>query len=398
MTLILMSRGDMKRYWYTMAVGLGCMAGAQAAPLARLGLPLPLASGDFSPQHIGFSSDNKQLCLTGTNSDPDGRSTAQLLLIDRASNTVSWQKKVPVPDGYSDISPVQCALDAGGVYLLANVNTRSVRSLRQTLAYIYRFDLQGTQTGHKMLNLPGRDHFGAAVAVAHGGVKVAGYLKDEDEDSEYYSMFAVRLDSALAAEPPSIKKTGAFAPFPAARMVGDHLFVAGNFYAQKISKAEGGGDYAISKLRLNGAYQWSLRPPTPDPLVIFTGIASSGAIARLGYHKQTSSLLLVTSEGKAMPEISFASKYCETSELAAFGAAYLAIRRPCDVIRGRAVLVSISPEERTEQLLDWFADEPVYLATDSASWAVVAKKRAGQMFLHSSPASTPALPGGGRAD
>lgn len=374
----------MKKYLYTVAVGLGCLAGAQAAPVAKLSLPPSKAGNHFSPYHIGFSPENNQLCLTGTNSNEDGRSTTQLLLIDRGANTVSWQKNVPVPDGYSDIFPVQCALDGGAIYLLANVDTQSVKSMRQTRAYVYRFDLHGKQTGYQRLNLPGRDQFGVAVAAVAGGVKVAGYIEDEDEDFEYYSMFAQTLDSALTAEPPSIKKTGAFAPFPAARIIGEHLFAAGNFYPQKVSKKEGGGDYAVSKLRLSGAYQWSVRPNTPDPLTIFTSVATNGAIARLEYQKQTSTLLLVTPEGKTKPEIRYASKYCETRELAAYGAEYLAIRLPCNTIGGRPALVSINPAEKTEKPLDWFPERPVYVATEGHAWAAVAQGKAGKLFLYTS--------------
>lgn len=366
-----------------MVLGAGCLSTALAAQPTKLTLPLPLVGTDFFPRNIGYASDGAQLCLAGTNSDEDGRATAQLLLIERTGNTVSWQKKLPPPDGYSDIYPVQCVKDATAVYLLANVDTQSVKTLRQTRAYVYRFDLQGKQTGYTVLSLPGRDHFAYSMIAAAGGVKVAGYIKDEDADFEYYSMFALSLDGALRAGQPSIKNTGAFAPFPARRIIGEHLFIAGNFYPHKVSKSEGAGDFAASRLRLNGAYLWSVHPQTDNPRSVFTAIAGDGGVFRVAYQGQTSSLLLVTPEGKAGAEITYASKYCDTKGLAEYGGDYLAIRTPCDGQGERPALLRISPASKKERTVAWFADKPLYIATDAATWTAVAKDGAGKIVLYS---------------
>lgn len=372
----------MKKCLYVVAAGLNFLTVVQAAQPVRLQLPLPVAGTRFSPQNIGLSADGKDLCLTGANTDENGRATTQLLLIDRSSNTVRWQKRLPAPDGYSDIYPVQCVKEGAAVYLLANVDTDSVKSLRQTLAYVYSFNLQGKQTAYKVLDLPGSDHFAYAMAAAPGGIKVAGYIKDEDDDFEYYSVFTQGLDAALKADKPSIKKTGAFAPFPAARIVGDNLHIGGNFYPYKLSKAEGGGDYAVSKLRLSGSYLWSQRPPTANSLSVYTGVGGNGGVFRLGYQKEMSSLLQVTADGKVGPEVSYASKYCETQALVEYGNAYLAIRKPCKSMGGRSVMVSINPESKTEKLLDWFAEEALYLTTGADSWAAVGKDKTGKPVLY----------------
>ncbi|MQA40804.1 hypothetical protein [Rugamonas aquatica] len=372
----------MKKCLCVVVAGLNFLTVANAAQPVRLQLPLPVAGTRFLPHNIGFSADGKDLCLAGTNTDENGRATAQLLLIDRTSSTVRWQKRLPAPDGHSDIYPVQCVKDGGAVYLLANVDTDSVKSLRHTLAYVYSFNLQGKQTGYKVLDLPGSDHFAYAMAATPGGIKVAGYIKDEDDDFEYYSVFTQGMDAALKADKPSIKKTGAFAPFPSGRIVGDSLHIAGNFYPYKLSKKEGDGDYAVSKLRLNGSYLWSQRPPTANSLSGYTGVGANGSVFRLAYQKETSSLLQVTPDGKFGPEVSYASKYCETRALVEYGNDYLAIRKPCNSIGGRSVMVSINPESKTEKLLDWLAEEPLYLTADPDSWAVVGKDKSGKPVLY----------------
>lgn len=371
-----------KKSWMFLAFCLPFTALAGAAGPTRLALPVK--EKDLAPRAIEFSDNGAQACLAASSVNPDsGRTRGAIVLIDRVGNKVLWEKSLPAPDGYADIFPVQCVFSGDAVYLLANVNTKSEQSLNQSLAYVYRFDAAGKQTGYGQLAPGGREQYGYAIGGAPNGVTVAGYIKDEDSENEYYSVFSQTLNAALKATPAAVRKTGAFDPGAAARLVGDSLYIGGNFSPAKLSKNDLAEDYSASRLRLAGGYLWSVRPQPVKQLDIRSAVGADGAVYALGHVKGTSTLATVGADGKASTPFSYASKYCETAALAPYGGALLAVRETCRGQGKGAALVRIDPASRQEQALNWFPEAPVYVAAGGAVWAAVARDSAGKLVFYS---------------
>jgi len=347
-------------------------------------LRLPLAAKDLMPRAIEFSANGAQACLAASSVGADsGRTRGGIVLIDRAANKVVWEKSLPAPDGYADIFPVQCVFSGDAVYLLANVNTKSQQSLNQSLAYVYRFDVAGKQTGYVRLAPGGREQYGYAIGAAPNGVTVAGYTKDEDSENEYYAVFTQALDAALKPATASVRKTGAFDPGAAARFVGDSLYIGGNFSPAKLPKNDLADDYAAARLKLAGGYLWSVRPQPAKQRENRSAVGADGAVYALGYVKGTSTLATVGADGKAGPPVSYASKYCETAALAPYGGALLAVREMCRGQGKESALLRIDPAARQEQVLSWFPEAPVYVAASGAAWAAVARDSGGKLVFYS---------------
>ncbi|KRB83572.1 hypothetical protein [Duganella sp. Root198D2] len=343
-------------------------------------LAAPLNASKFSPTYIGFSADNARACLVGQSFDPEwGNSTAELTLLDLKRDAVLAKTQIPVPDDDASLYPVQCAFDGENVYLLANVDTQASRSLNQGLVYIYQFNMQGKQLGKKELAIPGSNSYGHALGVSASGLQVAGYIKDEDDSSEYYSFFTLALDRRLKEGKLNVRKTGAFRSGSEARFVGDNVQVAGPFVAAKVVKDNWVDDYANSRVLVNGGYAWSMRPFKQSPRHVAAGISQQGAIYSLAYEKTGSTLAVTSAEGKQLSLASYPSKFCETSSITEYGADVLALRKPCDVKRKAAELVLISPANGKETPLQLAPGEPVFAATNSGQWVVISKDAGGKL-------------------
>lgn len=351
---------------------------------SALAAPLPLDGKKFSPTHIGFAADNARACLVGQSFDPDlGNSTAELKLLDLKRDAVLAKAQIPVPDDYAALQPVQCAIDGDNVFLLANVDTQLPRSLNQGIVYLYQFNMQGKQLGKKQLVVEGRNSYGHALGVSATGVQVAGYIKDEDDSSEYYAFFTLAVDRRLKEGKLNVRKTGAFVSGAEARFVGDHLQVAGPFRPAKLAKNDWADDYANSRVMANGGYAWSMRPFKQVPRNVVAGISQQGAIYSLAYGKPESMLAVTSAEGKQVSLSSFQSKFCETSSLSEYGVNVLALRKPCDEKRKAAALTLISPATGKESSLQLAPGEPVFAATNSGQWFVISKDAAGKMAWYS---------------
>lgn len=347
-------------------------------------LAAPLGGNKFSPTYIGFSADNARACLAGNSVDPDwGSAIAELKLLDLKRDAVLAKAQIPVPDDYAALHPVQCAIDGDNVYLLANVDTQAPRSLNQGIVYVYQFNMQGKQLGKKELAIPGRNSYGHALGVSANGVQVAGYIKDEDDSSEYYSFFTLALDKRLNEGKLNVRKTGAFRSGSEARFVGDNVHVAGPFVAAKVVKDGWTDDNANSRILANGGYAWSMRPFKKEPRDVVAGISQQGVIYSLGYGATESMLAVTSAEGKQLSLASYPSKFCETSSLAEYGADVLALRLPCDKKRKAAELMLISPANGQESPLQLAPGEPVFAATNSGQWFVISKNAAGKLAWYS---------------
>jgi len=364
------------RFFGTTLLGLA-FSNAMAATL-------PLSAKKFTPLQVGFAADNSRACLAGGRFDPESmKSTGELLLLDLKRDAVLAQAHIPVPDDYASLHPVQCAIDGDNVYLLANVNTQLPRSLNQGLVYLYQFNMQGKQLGKKQLAIEGRNSYGHALGMSANGVQVAGYIKDEDDTSEYFSFFTLALDRRLNEGKLNVRKTGAFRSGAEARFVGDYVHVAGPFVAAKVVKDGWTDDYANSRILANGGYAWSMRPFKKEPRRVVAGISQQGAIYSLGYGQAESTLAVTSAEGKQVSLSSFPSKFCETSSLAEYGADVLALRKPCDEKRKAAELVLISPASGKESPLQLAQGEPVLAATNSGQWFVISQDAAGKLAWYS---------------
>ncbi|WP_156401148.1 hypothetical protein [Duganella sp. Root1480D1] len=364
------------RFFGTTLAGL-VFANAMAASL-------PLSSKKFSPRHVGFAADSSRACLAGSRFDPESmQSTGELLLLDLKRDTVIAQAHIAVPEDYASLHPVQCAIDGDHVYLLANVDTQLPRSLNQGLVYLYQFNLQGKLLGKKKLAIEGRNRYGHALGVSANGVQVAGYIKDEDDASEYFSFYTLALDRRLNEGKLNVRKTGAFISGAEARFVGENVHVAGPFVAAKVVKDGWLDAYANSRILANGGYAWSMRPFKKDPRNVVAGISQQGAIYSLGYGENGSTLAVTSAEGKQVSLNSFPSKFCETSSLAEYGADVLALRKPCDEKRKLAELVLISPANGKETPLQLGQGEPLLAATSPGQWLVVSTDAAGKLAWHS---------------
>lgn len=346
--------------------------------------PLPFGGKKFSPHHVGFAADNTRACLAGSRFDPESmQSTGELLLLDLKRDAVLAQAQIPVPDDYAALYPVQCAIDGDNVYLLANVDTQLPRSLNQGLVYLYQFNMQGKQIGKKRLAIEGRNSYGHALGVSANGVQVAGYIKDEDDASEYFSFFTLALDRRLKEGKLNVRKTGAFISGAEARFVGDYVQVAGPFVAAKVVKDGWTDDYANSRILANGGYAWSMRPFKKEPRRVVAGISQQGAIYSLGVTDTESTLAVTSAEGKQLSLSSFPSKFCETSSIAEYGADVLALRKPCDGKRKTAELMLISPSNGKESPLQLAPGDPVFAATNAGQWFVISKDAAGKLAWYS---------------
>lgn len=360
-----------------------------AAVLAAISFPyaqaldLQTKAKQFDPNHIGFATDGARACLVGDSFDPDAaQNSGELLLVDYKTNALLWKKQLPAPNGYVALSASQCAFDGEFVYVLANVNTQAAQSLNQSLVYILQFSADGKQTGYKKLSLPGRNKFAYTMAALGSGVQVAGYIKDEDEGSEYYSVFTTQFDKHLVEGKPGIRKTGAFSSSATARFVGDRLYIAGGFNPAKLSKTDYVDDYAHSQLLSNGGYVWSLRPFKQKIRDVKQEVSPRGVTYSLGAEDGASTLAVTSPEGKQLASASYEGKFCKTYSMAEYGNALVAVRQPCSGKGSARELRKISLASGKEEALQLAAGEPLIVAANAGQWFLLSKDAKDKLSLN----------------
>lgn len=346
-------------------------------------LDLQIQAKQFDPNHIGFAADGARACLVGDNFDPDAaQNSGELLLVDYKSNAVLWKKHIPAPNGYVALTAAQCAFDSEFVYVLANVNTQAAQSLNQTLVYVLQFSADGKQIGYKKLALPGRNKFAYTMAPLASGVQIAGYIKDEDDGSEFYSLFTTQFDKHLVEGRPSIRKTGAFSSSATARFVGDRLYIAGSFNPAKLGKSDYVDDYAHSLLLANGGYVWSMRPFKQKMRDVKQGVSPRGVTYSLAGDEGASTLVLTSPEGKQLAAVSYEGQFCKTHSMAEYGSTLLAVRQPCSGKGSARELRKISPASGKEDALQLAVGEPLFVATNAGQWFLLSQDGAGKLSLN----------------
>lgn len=355
---------------------------AEPATAAAAKLALPGLNGDFGIDGMGFTATNDKLCLLNSDYDGEsGKSSVHLMLIDWRQHAVRWSQRIAPPDRHALIYPRQCLMLGDDVYFLANADTRTEQSLKHSHAYIYHFDAQGKQLAYQPIDLPGSNKFAYAMGVNDGKLQVAGYIKDEDDNNEYYSLFTVGLRPDLKLDKPVIRKTGAFSSEADARILGDSLYIGGDFLKAKLGKEDSVFDYANSRINLNGGYVWSVRPlPVKIPGMI-KNVGADGSVYGLGLRDGKSYLTVTGPDGKARASVSYQSKFCEIQALSGQDNALFAIRKAC---QGKGVaLLKISLESGQETALSWVSGEPQYVALNAGQWFVVTTSGKGKLTLYS---------------
>lgn len=362
----------------TLAVALSALSFSHAQAL-----DLQTTAKQFNPNHIGFAKEGARACLAGGSFDPDAaQSSGELLLVDYKADAVLWKKHIPAPNGYVALNAAQCTFDGEFVYVLANVNTQAAQSLNQTLVYVYQFNGEGKLLAVKRLSTPGRNKFAYTIGALESGVQVAGFIKDEDQDTEYFSLFTTQLDKSLAEVKTNIRKTGAFSSSAAARFVGDRLYIAGAFNPAKLGKTDYVDDYAHSQVSPNGGYVWSARPFKQKARGQKQLISPNGTSYSLAADEGMSTLAVTSAEGKPLASASYEGKFCKTQSMAEYGNALVAVRQPCSGQDGASKLRKISPASGKEEALHLAAGEPVFVATNAGQWFLLSRDAKDQLSLN----------------
>nr|WP_314547716.1 hypothetical protein [uncultured Massilia sp.] len=354
-------------------------AAIAAAPEA---LALPLDGQAFTAHSLAFSPDGSRVCVAGVDTDDMGVSVTRLLLADRTGRKLVWEKTVPVPDGLAGLDPVQCVVGADRVYLLANAATSSSPPQSQSRAYVYVFDLRGTALASRQVDVPGQSRYGYAMGESPSGLKLVGYTRDQDGDTERYATYTVTLDGRLApVGAPLLRKNGAYTPPLGARIVGDSVYLAGRFFPATVARTAT-SEYMASRLRTDGGYTWSVRTPAVKRTSVNIAVADDGTSYLLGYSGETTSLVAVAADGKAAAPLTYASEYCEPAAVARQGTSVVAVRERCK--GSGSVLVSIDPVAGREHVVKPVPGEPMYFtATGAGLWAILARDAKGRVFLYS---------------
>lgn len=358
---------------------------AEPATAAAAKLALPGLNGDFGVS-MGFTAANDRLCLLNEDYDGDsGKNSVHLMAIDWQRHAIRWSQHITPPDHNASIYPRQCLMLGDEVYFLANADTRTEHSMKRSRAYIYRFDAEGKQLAYQRIDLPGRNQFAYAMGVNDGKLQVAGYIMDEDDNNEYYSLFTVGLQPDLKLDKPIIRKTGAFAADAEARIVGDSLYIGGDFLKAKLGKEDSVFDYANSRINLNGGYVWSVRPlPVKIPNKTIS-LGADGSVYGLGWLDGKSLLAVTGPDGKARASASYQSKFCEIQALSGQDNALVAIRKAC---QGKsAALLKISLANGQETPLSGVSGEPQNVAVNAGQWFVVSRMSTGKLTLQSGTVS-----------
>ena len=359
---------------------------APAAP-ARLALGLPLPEKEFSVSSLAFSAGSERICIAGTDYDEMGKSTARVLLIDRATQAVAWQRTVAVPADLATLVPVQCLVGKDRVVLLANADTSLSPPQARTQTHVFAFDMHGKQTAARRLEIAGmerqgyKSEYGYTLGEAADGLRVAGYTRDQDGKAERYATYTMLLDAALAPRGlPVVRKNGAYTyPF-IARIVGDSLYLAGRFFKASVTTNDL-GSFSASRLNVAGGYVWSTPTAFTERMHVRVAIADDGTAYALGYEDGTTTLTVVTRDGKAQTPVAYASAYCRTNAMARHDGGIVAIRTPC-AGKGKA-LVWIDVKTGKERQLKLVPGEPLYVESKGPALAVVARGKDGKLYLYS---------------
>lgn len=323
------------------------------------------------------------LCIVGQTTDPDGdlQPRGTVILYSTTKNQVLWQQTVDAPDGSATNRFVACRTDGKTTYVAANVDTHSERSLAQALAYVYQFDEKGKVTTRKELATGARNAFVYDLDVDDKGVTAIGKASDRKADSDSNGIFFASLDRGLKTATFKRLATGAFQNDAVVRLAGGTALLGGNFSPASVPNGDLVEDYAVSRI-VNGKYQFSVRPQKAKPDDVATAITPAQEIVSLGTPAKTTTLTVVTPDGKIGETRQIQSAFCMTSALSADAAALYALRTPCGRSQDRPKLVRIDRKTGVETVVTGITGAPVkVLAVDGG--ALVVSEKGGSLLLQS---------------
>lgn len=337
--------------------------------------PVALAPPDVSSYVMQISKmSSGDLCIVGQTMDPDGdlQAHGRVVVFSTAKNKILWQQTIDAPDDNAAIRMVACRADGKFIYVGANVDTHSERSLNQTLAYVYKFDSLGKQVAAKELVTGARNAMVYDLDVDDSGITVAGLTMNEKPAAKANGMYFAKLDASLKLSSLVKLPTGAYQNGAVVKLSGNVAVFGGNFLPAD-AKSAPVEDYAVSKI-VAGKYQFSTRPQKAKPQQIATAIAAADDIVSLGYTGNASVLTVVGADGKATPPVAVKSALCQTEAMSADAETVYAVRRSCARPGDPAKLVTINRGSGVETLKAGIVGEPQFVFPLEGKVYVVSKK------------------------
>ncbi|TWI63429.1 hypothetical protein IP91_03399 [Pseudoduganella lurida] len=327
-----------------------------------------------------------RLCIVGQAMDPDGdlQSRGTVTLYSLAEGKVLWQQAVAAPDGQAASRFIACGSDGRSLYVAANVDSHSERSLNRAQVYLYRFDDQGRVAAVKPLATGSGNAFVYALGADAGGVTVSGMTNDVKAGRQANAIFFARVDPLLKEARTSRVEKGAFASGASARLADGALHVAGNFLPASDAADALADDYAVSKI-VAGKYQFSLRPVQAKAEDIATTVTAAADVVSLAVVGKSTTLTVVGPDGKLKDSRTLASTFCQTGSISATAGTVYAIRSPCGRSQDPARLVAIARPSGAEAAVAGISGEPVNVLALEDRLVVVTRKSNGSLLLHTLP-------------
>lgn len=324
------------------------------------------------------------LCLAGQKFDAEGdmRNHGVIILVDTAANRILWQRTVRAPDGFEGNRFIACRTDGRVTYAAADVDTSTLQSRNNGMAYVFRFDAAGKLTNQTSLATATDNAYVYDIDSDANGVSVIGMARNREGRRETNAIFLATLDPSL--KPVAMHKlaTGAYEWGAQARLTNRTALVGGNFAPAVLPQGELADDYAVSRI-VAGKYSFSVRPQRGSKSDIATAISSAGEIVSLGVVGKASRLTVVGADGKVRVDVPVRSALCKTGSLAASATTVYAVRAPCGTADEPAKLVAIDRVSGSETAVAGTVGVPASVFAVSDRVLVVTEKKDGTVLLSS---------------
>jgi hypothetical protein len=345
---------------------------AAAGPLASSG---SIALGELAESsdinNIAVSQDGARACVVASYiMERDGAIHSTVTLVDLVRKQTGWTRQITPPGGTANVYAKACRFHGNKLYALANADSSSAMANNQGRVYVYAFTADGKARGHAAVPVPAESRVAIDLLLHGGKLHVVGYGKDADAYNEYYSMFDATFDTTLDFQT-RVTKDGSYTQFSAARSVGDHLYIGGEFFPRRVAGTDLPIDYANSKIKPGGGYRWSVRPhhtlfTASDNIA--TAINDRATTFSLSQSKGMSSIIAVDANGKMAPAKTFKSNFCKVQSLSHAGSGLMAIRQSCAGSNSPRGLVWIDPAAGTETPLILLGDTPKFIMSSGGNW------------------------------
>lgn len=369
----------MKRHSVVLALALSAFAAMAPARADPVVLTAPGASFEILQMRPG--ADGK-LCIVGVRAGAQAREADRgaIILFDLAANRVVWERTVEPPAGSHRVALRACHADARAVYVGAEVMPTTAADGRRVRAQVYRFDVQGKLDASAALDTGATDSFIYAIDADAGGVNVAGAATEVAADQVRNAVYFARLDAALGGAAISKLASGAYQGGSVASLLGNTLYIAGNFAPASHAFAGTIDDVAASKI-VAGKYRFSLRPLKLRADTVAAAITPAHDIVLLGHAGKTTQLVGIGADGKPKENLRVASTFCWTDKISADAGTVYAIRGECGNPDAPSVLTAIDRKTGGEVVVSGVIGEPVQVLALEGELVVIARKSDGSLLL-----------------